>query len=218
MVYAADINVGLDMSNTGTREDLWKKVKSCNLMNTPLPWYPEQDGYGVCSIKQGKQLSGNMSIHVSLCLQERMFYWSTKTILGSEFMAIKVSLTWDSKIIILLYNVFAGCFVIHQSADTILHLGHVIPLYCVASNHSLSYSYECSNLSGKVGLKSPVSKPRVYKCTVHAGGQTCLSKSIHVRADSQKGKVYVYEWVQCSPQKFCKGEGLIKFVCPTPTP
>ena len=41
-------------------------------------------------------------------------------------------------------------------------------------------------MNGEVGMASPViyvSRPGVYRCTVHASeriGQSCLSKSIHV--------------------------------------
>ena len=57
VLYAANINIGLDMTTAASREELWKKLKpspNCNMMNVPLPWYPEQKDYAVCSIKHGK--------------------------------------------------------------------------------------------------------------------------------------------------------------------
>ena len=54
VMYAANINIGLDMTTAASREELWKKLKpspNCNMMNVPLPWYPEQKDYAVCSIK-----------------------------------------------------------------------------------------------------------------------------------------------------------------------
>ena len=62
--------------------------------------------------------------------------------------------------------------------------GHV-PLFCVASNHSLHYKYEWTSLTGVVGMNSPVyyaNKPGIYRCTVTADrlDQTCLSRSINV--------------------------------------
>ena len=59
VVYAADIaSAGLDLSFKGTREDIWIHEKSRPMasINTPMPWYPEMIGYGVCEIRVGKSI------------------------------------------------------------------------------------------------------------------------------------------------------------------
>lgn len=55
-MYAAYIaTLGLDQTTKGTREDIWTKDKkeSLNLINSPIPWYPEVAGYKVCEIRNG---------------------------------------------------------------------------------------------------------------------------------------------------------------------
>lgn len=57
VTYAADVaSAGLDLSSTGTREDIWTKEKSRSVasMNTPMPWYPEMLGYVVSEVKVGE--------------------------------------------------------------------------------------------------------------------------------------------------------------------
>ena len=41
---------------TSRREAIWKENRgmSFTLINSPLPWYPEQAGYSVCEIVDGK--------------------------------------------------------------------------------------------------------------------------------------------------------------------
>ena len=60
--------------------------------------------------------------------------------------------------------------------------GGVVPLYCIASHHSLQYTYTWDNLDGEVGMHSPilyVNKPGVYRCTIDDDlGNQCFSRSI----------------------------------------
>ena len=62
--------------------------------------------------------------------------------------------------------------------------GTVVPLFCIASHHSSSYTYKWDNLNGEVGMHSPIlyaNKPGVYRCTVDDDlGHICYSKSISV--------------------------------------
>ena len=56
-MYAANVNVSLDTTNMGTREQLWKiekGVTSYSAINDPLPWYPETCGYCVSKISYRK--------------------------------------------------------------------------------------------------------------------------------------------------------------------
>lgn len=58
--YAANVGcVGLDMDEVFTREELWtsKKKLSLDLINSPLPWYPEQVGFCVCEVHKGKNVT-----------------------------------------------------------------------------------------------------------------------------------------------------------------
>ena len=71
---------------------------------------------------------------------------------------------------------------VHQSCDSVIRKGEVLTLYCVASHHSLNYTYTWDNLDGEVGMHSPIyyaSKPGVYRCTIDDGlGNTCNSACI----------------------------------------
>ena len=53
--YAANVGqLGLDMDEVFTREELWNEKKlSLDLINSPLPWYPEQEGFCVCEVQKG---------------------------------------------------------------------------------------------------------------------------------------------------------------------
>ena len=91
--------------------------------------------------------------------------------------------------------------VVHQSeGNYCLPPRGTIPLYCVASHHSLSYVYERDNLCGDVGMHSPVvyvNKPGVYRCSVTDNQKRrCYSKSITVN----EGTVL---YLQCANLKFC---------------
>ena len=53
-------------------------------------------------------------------------------------------------------------------------LSGTMPLYC---HHSLSYEYAWDNLSGNVGMHSPVlyvNKPGVYHCSVTDNQKRCV--------------------------------------------
>ena len=85
------------------------------------------------------------------------------------------------------FEINAGVhMVVHQStAKQLLHgKDDVIPLYCVASQHSLSTSYEWDNVAGPVGINSPViyvTKPGTYRCVVSdAGGKVAYARNIVV--------------------------------------
>ena len=58
VLYGAKIgSLGVDTASFKSREDLWlKKQSSLNLINSPLPWYPEVAGYAVCEIVVGKHM------------------------------------------------------------------------------------------------------------------------------------------------------------------
>lgn len=83
----------------------------------------------------------------------------------------------------LLVETFA---VAHQSAKYVVlpTSRRAVPLYCIASTHNSHILYHWDNLSGDVGLLSPVyyaHKCGVYRCTVEDSlGNKCYSKSIEV--------------------------------------
>ncbi len=61
--------------------------------------------------------------------------------------------------------------------------GDVIPLYCIASGHSTTYTYDWSNTDGLVGVNSPVyyaTRAGTYRCSVSDGSRVCSSKAIVV--------------------------------------
>ena len=80
--------------------------------------------------------------------------------------------------------------VIHQTTDTVTTEGRCVPLFCVATNHSLSYTYQWESISdGKIGANSPVlwvNKAGSYKCTVSNGSIQCYSELITVADDDGK--------------------------------
>ena len=59
-----------------------------------------------------------------------------------------------------------------------------VPHFCIATTHNTHLLYHWDNLSGDVGLLSPVyyaHRCGVYRCTVEDGlGNKCYSKSIEV--------------------------------------
>ena len=59
VLYAPKIGSwGIDTHSIKSREELWlEKHGTLSLINTPIPWYPELGGYGVCKIKLGKPYS-----------------------------------------------------------------------------------------------------------------------------------------------------------------
>ena len=46
------------MEEIFSREEIWnaRRTLSLDMINTPMPWYPEQAGYAVCEITCGKYL------------------------------------------------------------------------------------------------------------------------------------------------------------------
>lgn len=68
VMYAPSINIGVDIAMVVSREGAWRKLKhsNCDLINSPLPWYPEQSDYVVCSIKQGEGFRVCSMLYVSI--------------------------------------------------------------------------------------------------------------------------------------------------------
>ena len=65
--------------------------------------------------------------------------------------------------------------------------GPAVPLYCIASNHSLQHKYMWENSAGQLSPSTPVLwaiKPDTYKCTVReyegATSPECYSTDIHL--------------------------------------
>ncbi len=59
----------------------------------------------------------------------------------------------------------------------------MIPLFCIASGHSIAYTYNWSNTDGDVGIDSTVlyvARTGTYSCTVDNGIQQCRSHAITV--------------------------------------
>ena len=58
VLYAPKIgSCGIDTHSIKSGEELWlEKHGTLSLINTPIPWYPELGGYGVCEIKLGKPI------------------------------------------------------------------------------------------------------------------------------------------------------------------
>ena len=74
---------------------------------------------------------------------------------------------------------------VHQSRrDVVMSSDKPIPLYCVASQHSLSTLYEWSNINGCVGIHSPILyvwDPGMYRCSVtNTDGEKAYSRDIKV--------------------------------------
>lgn len=76
--------------------------------------------------------------------------------------------------------------VVHQSdVKQLLHgKDDIIPLYCIASRHSLSTLYEWDNVVGPIGVNSPVtyiSEPGTYRCVVTDGdGKVAYARDVVV--------------------------------------
>lgn len=87
---------------------------------------------------------------------------------------------------IYLYGKFVGALqVIHQSPTTVQHSKGSVPLYCIASCHSLDYKYEWKSGLDVIPWNTPVlwvSVPGTYSCTVSADGLSCKSKCITVES------------------------------------
>ena len=76
----------------------------------------------------------------------------------------------------------------HQSPSTVFMVerGPAVPLYCIATNHSLKYKYVWENVAGPLSASSPVlwtNKPDTYKCTVkESSSRECYSADIHLES------------------------------------
>lgn len=68
-----------------------------------------------------------------------------------------------------------------------------VPIYCVASSHSLDDEYEWDRVDMKLPGNSPVmwvNVPGAYRCKIVRGGVTCASKVINVELKSQSGYLH----------------------------
>ena len=67
--------------------------------------------------------------------------------------------------------------IIHQSPSKILLLGtESIPLFCVASEHSLDIQYKWNSVKKEIPGNSPVlwiNSPGMYLCVITAGRYSC---------------------------------------------
>ena len=74
--------------------------------------------------------------------------------------------------------------VVHQSGKTTIKDENIVPLFCIASNHSLLHVYSWEKVgTGKVGVDSPVlwlNVPGEYRCTVSSVGEQCYTDNIAV--------------------------------------
>ena len=78
--------------------------------------------------------------------------------------------------------------VAHQSQPTVYIKDHrAVPLYCIASNHSLHHTYQWTSISGSsMPASTPVlwvSKASTYKCVISQSGNSnkCSSANICVQ-------------------------------------
>ena len=81
--------------------------------------------------------------------------------------------------------------VLHRSNNAVLTEGTCVPLYCIAADHSLMYTYKWECLDEKVGVNSPVvwvDKVGEYRCTVSNGITQCFSEVVHVTIED--GKIF----------------------------
>ena len=94
------------------------------------------------------------------------------------------------------------CVIVCQSRSyQQLYIGDALPLYCVASNHSLSMDYDWFNGEEDIGVSGPVlyvSTEGSYKCKVTDGNdRTCTSQIIEVSAGETQETGSLVEHVQC---------------------
>ena len=69
-----------------------------------------------------------------------------------------------------------------------LEYSNPVPIYCVASSHSLDDEYKWDRVGIKLPGNSPVMWVNVcgaYQCNIIRGGNTCASKVINVELKSE---------------------------------
>lgn len=84
---------------------------------------------------------------------------------------------------------------VHQSPTTVMlpSADSAIPLYCIASGHTLDHKYQWDNVTTKLPGNTPViwvNEAALYRCSVshHIGGAQCYSKTIKVVLEEEDSK------------------------------
>ncbi len=73
-----------------------------------------------------------------------------------------------------------------------------IPIYCVASRHTLDITYRWQCGGSEIGANSPVFwvwRPGTYSCTVTKGLRICLSTLITVKGENPQFLTIVFAYV-----------------------
>ena len=99
------------------------------------------------------------------------------------------------------YNIVGVFVIVHQSPGTVYlkQDGSSVPLYCVATTHSLKHTYTWKEDTTSLSASSPVlwvNKPGAYRCTVKESDgpscRECVSTEINLKGMYEYAVISLY--------------------------